>query len=77
MVEHGRRATLDIPVGLWRDRFFPAQGGETPMKVDTVLAKKAHAVATVNPSATLATVAQRLRLEGIGRYIGVRFFTLK
>jgi CBS domain-containing protein len=41
------------------------------MKVDTVLAKKGQQVATVNPSATLATVAQRLRLEGIGALVVV------
>ena len=41
------------------------------MKVDTVLAKKGNEVATVNPSATLATVAQRLRLEGIGALVVV------
>jgi CBS domain-containing protein len=34
------------------------------MKVDTVLSAKGHEVATVSPTATLATVAQRLRLEG-------------
>src|SRR5919106_5315757 len=39
------------------------------MKVDAVLAAKGHEVATVNPSATLATVAQRLRLEGIGALV--------
>lgn len=39
------------------------------MKVDAVLATKGHEVATVNPSATLATVAQRLRLEGIGALV--------
>ena len=41
------------------------------MKVDTVLARKGHEVATVNPSATLATVAQRLRLQGIGALVVV------
>lgn len=41
------------------------------MKVDTVLAKKGHDVATVNSSATLATVAHRLRLEGIGALVVV------
>jgi CBS domain-containing protein len=41
------------------------------MKVDTVLAKKGHEVATVKPTATLATVAQRLRLEGIGALVVV------
>jgi len=41
------------------------------MKVDAVLAKKGHEVATVKPSATLATVAQRLRLEGIGALVVV------
>ena len=39
------------------------------MKVEAVLAVKGHEVATVNPSATLATVAQRLRLEGIGALV--------
>jgi CBS domain-containing protein len=39
------------------------------MKVEAVLAKKGHEVATVNPTATLATVAQRLRLEGIGALV--------
>jgi CBS domain-containing protein len=39
------------------------------MKVDAVLAAKGHEVATVTPSATLATVAQRLRLEGIGALV--------
>jgi CBS domain-containing protein len=41
------------------------------MKVEQVLAKKGHEVATVNPSATLATVAQRLRLQGIGALVVV------
>ena len=41
------------------------------MKVETVLAKKGPEVATVNPSATLATVAQRLRLQGIGALVVV------
>jgi CBS domain-containing protein len=41
------------------------------MKVDTVLKAKGHEVATVNPTATLATVAQRLRLEGIGALVVV------
>lgn len=41
------------------------------MKVETVLARKGHEVATVNPSATLATVAQRLRLQGIGALVVV------
>lgn len=39
------------------------------MKVETVLAAKGHEVATVQPSATLATVAQRLRLERIGALV--------
>jgi CBS domain-containing protein len=39
------------------------------MKVHAVLAAKGHEVATVTPSATLATVAQRLRLEGIGALV--------
>jgi CBS domain-containing protein len=39
------------------------------MKVDAVLAAKGHEVATVHPSATLATVAQRLRLENIGALV--------
>ena len=41
------------------------------MKVEAVLAKKGHEVATINPTATLATVAQRLRLEGIGALVVV------
>jgi CBS domain-containing protein len=39
------------------------------MKVEAVLAAKGRGVATVNPTATLATVAQRLRLEGIGALV--------
>jgi CBS domain-containing protein len=39
------------------------------MKVEAVLAKKGREVATINPSATLAIVAQRLRLEGIGALV--------
>jgi CBS domain-containing protein len=39
------------------------------MKVEAVLAAKGREVATVNPTATLATVAQRLRLEGIGALV--------
>jgi CBS domain-containing protein len=39
------------------------------MKVDAVLAAKGREVASINPSATLATVAQRLRLEGIGALV--------
>ncbi len=39
------------------------------MKVDAVLAAKGREVATVSPTATLATVAQRLRLEGIGALV--------
>lgn len=41
------------------------------MKVDVVLAKKGREVATIDPSATLATVAQRLRLDGIGALVVV------
>lgn len=41
------------------------------MKVDAILKAKGHEVATVHPSATLATVAQRLRLEGIGALVVV------
>lgn len=39
------------------------------MKVEAVLAAKGREVASINPSATLATVAQRLRLEGIGSLV--------
>ena len=39
------------------------------MKVEAVLAAKGREVASINPSATLATVAQRLRLEGIGALV--------
>ena len=39
------------------------------MKVDAVLARKGHEVETVNPSVTLSTVAQRLRLKGIGALV--------
>jgi CBS domain-containing protein len=39
------------------------------MKVDAVLAAKGREVATVHPSATLHTVAQRLRLERIGSLV--------
>jgi len=39
------------------------------MKVEAVLAAKGHEVASINPGATLATVAQRLRLEGIGSLV--------
>jgi CBS domain-containing protein len=39
------------------------------MKVEAVLAVKGREVASINPSATLATVAQRLRLERIGSLI--------
>ncbi len=39
------------------------------MKVDSVLAAKGHEVATVSPTATLTTVAQQLRLEGIGALV--------
>ena len=41
------------------------------MKVDAVRAKKGQEVATIQPSATLATVAQRLRLENIGALVVV------
>ena len=39
------------------------------MKVEAVLAVKGREVATVHPAATLATVAQRLRLENIGALV--------
>jgi CBS domain-containing protein len=39
------------------------------MKVEAVLAAKGRQVAIINPAATLATVAQRLRLEGIGSLV--------
>jgi CBS domain-containing protein len=39
------------------------------MKVEAVLAAKGRQVASINPAATLATVAQRLRLEGIGSLV--------
>jgi CBS domain-containing protein len=39
------------------------------MKVDAVLGTKGREVKTVEPSAILATVAQRLRLEGIGALV--------
>jgi CBS domain-containing protein len=39
------------------------------MKVAGVLAAKGREVKTVEPSAILATVAQRLRLEGIGALV--------
>ena len=39
------------------------------MKVEAVLAAKGREVASIKPSATLATVAQRLRLEGIGSLV--------
>jgi CBS domain-containing protein len=39
------------------------------MKVEAVLAVKGREVATVHPATTLATVAQRLRLEGIGALV--------
>jgi CBS domain-containing protein len=39
------------------------------MKVEAVLVAKGREVASINPSATLATVAQRLRLEGIGSLV--------
>jgi CBS domain-containing protein len=44
-------------------------GEEGAMKVDAVLRAKGHEVATVSPTATLATVAQRLRLEKIGALV--------
>jgi CBS domain-containing protein len=39
------------------------------MKVEAVLTAKGGEVASIHPSATLATVAQRLRLEGIGSLV--------
>jgi CBS domain-containing protein len=39
------------------------------MKVDAVLASKGREVKTVDPSAILASVAQRLRLDGIGALV--------
>ena len=39
------------------------------MKVDAVLGRKGHEVKTVGPSATLATVAQRLRFDRIGALV--------
>jgi CBS domain-containing protein len=39
------------------------------MKVEAVMAAKGREVATIQPSATLATVAQRLRLENIGALV--------
>jgi CBS domain-containing protein len=39
------------------------------MKVEAVLSAKGREVKTVEPSAILATVAQRLRLEGIGALV--------
>jgi CBS domain-containing protein len=39
------------------------------MKVAAVLAAKGREIASINPTATLATVAQRLRLEGIGSLV--------
>jgi CBS domain-containing protein len=39
------------------------------MKVEGVLAAKGREVKTVEPTAILATVAQRLRLEGIGALV--------
>lgn len=41
------------------------------MKVDAILNSKGREVKTVGPSATLATVAQRLRLERIGSLVVV------
>ena len=38
------------------------------MKVEAVMAAKGREVATINPSATLATVAQRLRLRTSARW---------
>jgi CBS domain-containing protein len=42
---------------------------EAPMKVEAVMAAKGREVATIHPIATLATVAQRLRLENIGALV--------
>jgi CBS domain-containing protein len=39
------------------------------VKVDAILNSKGHEVKIVGPSATLATVAQRLRLERIGALV--------
>jgi CBS domain-containing protein len=39
------------------------------MKVEAVMAAKGREVATIQPTATLATVAQRLRLENIGALV--------
>ena len=39
------------------------------MKVEAVMAAKGREVATIQPIATLATVAQRLRLENIGALV--------
>jgi CBS domain-containing protein len=39
------------------------------MKVEAVMAAKGREVATINPTATLATVAQRLRLQNIGALV--------
>ena len=39
------------------------------MKVEAGLTAKGRQVASIDPSATLATVAQRLRLEGIGSLV--------
>lgn len=39
------------------------------MKVDTILSAKGHDVKNIGPSATLATAAQRLRLDRIGALV--------
>jgi CBS domain-containing protein len=39
------------------------------MKVEDILRHKGHRVATVAPDATVATVAQRLRSEGVGALV--------
>ena len=39
------------------------------MKVEAVMAAKGREVATIHPTATLATVAQRLRLQNIGALV--------
>ena len=39
------------------------------MKVDAILNSKGREVKTVDPSATLATVAQRLRIKRIGALV--------
>src|SRR5919106_3964752 len=57
---------LDSIADSWRGS---GTSEEAPMKVDAVMAAKGRDVATINPSATLATVAQRLRLENIGALV--------